>query len=279
MAIDPDKDLQVRREYKIAKANEIVQRARYELSLSELKLLSYIFSLIKPGDQVADRQYVFTVQEFSSILGIDEGSGKNYKDVKNALKKLRDKSFWLKQEDGSEILVGWLATAEIKRGSGKVNVTLDKTLSKYLTGLITNYTQYELLSTLPMQSTYSFRIYELLKSYAFQHEHTFDIDELKELLMAQRYVNFKDFRRKVIEIAVREINEYTDIEVAWDPIMKGRKVEAIHFEIDQRDRWGSVAAAQRAREALNNKDQIKGQLSLDDYINDPDAPITITMGD
>lgn len=283
---DTSLKLQTRREYKVVKANEIVQRAKYDLSLSELKLLSYIFSQIKPDEQVAGKKFEFTIKEYAMLLGIDDTSGKNYKAIKDTLKRLRDKSFWLLQPDGSEIIVGWISTAEIRRSSGKIAVWLDPKLSEYLTSLIANYTQYELLSTLPMQSSYSIRIYELLKSYAYQHQHEFDIDELKQLLMAQRYTNFKDFRRKVIEVAVEEINKYTDIEVTWDPVKQGRKVTAVHFDILQRDQWGSALADQRARDALDNKDQIPGQMNITDYINDsddvdfsdPDRQISITSG-
>lgn len=277
MALDESRDLQVRREYKVAKANEIVQRARYDLSLSELKLLSYIFSQIKPNDQVAGKKFEFSVKEYATLLGIDDASGKNYKDIKATLKSLRDKSFWLQQPDGSEIIVGWISTAEVRKNSGKISVWLDPKLSEYLTGLISNYTQYELLSTLPMRSSYSVRIYELLKSYAYQHGHEFDIDDLKGLLMAERYKNFKDFRRKVLDVAVNEINLYTDIEVSWEPVTKGRKVIAVKFDILQRDQWGSSYkdARERAMAALD-KDQIPGQMNLQDYLaEDFSQPIQV----
>ena len=251
-----------RRSYKVVKANEIIQKARYDLSLQELKALSYCISLIKPNDTI-DREYSFSIYEYCEVCGIQYASGKNFSAIKESLKSLRDKSFWIGLPDGSITTVGWLAKATINQGSGKVKIKFDPTLQEYIFGLFENFTQYELLSTLPMQSAYSFRIYELLKSYAFTRSHTFEIGELKKHLAAERYSNFKDFRINVIERAVKEINLYTDIEISWEPIYRGRKVISVTFYIKQRDAWGRIAAEKRAN------DQIDGQMSLFD-LPDPE---------
>ncbi len=246
------------RDYKVVKANEIIQRAKTDLGLPELKAFAYILSKVKPTDKEG-QEYIFSIKDYCQVCGIDYKNGGNYDHIKKTLKKLRDTSFWLVDESGQETTVGWLGKAKINKGSGKIAVKLDEDIEKYVIGLFENYTQYSLLCTLPMKSNYSFRIYELLKSYAFTGCHTFDIDDLKIKLFATGYENFKDFRRKVIEVAVREINEYTDIEVSWEPITKGKKVIQVKFYITQRDAWGQVKALDRAT------DEIEGQMTLDDY--------------
>lgn len=250
--------ISTQREYKVVKANEIVQKARYDLSITELKAFAFILSKIKPNDK-ENQEYSFSVKEYCQVCGIDYKNGGNYVYIKSTLKGLRDKSFWLLDESGKESTVGWLGKVRLDKGSGKITVKLDEDIQKYVIGLFDNYTQYSLLSTLPMKSSYSFRIYELLKSYAFTKSHTFDIDDLKSKLGATNYVNFKDFRKKVIEVAVKEINEYTDIEVSWQPITKGKKVVEVQFHIIQRDSWGQIEAQYRAT------DQLEGQISIFDY--------------
>lgn len=258
MEYDVKIDIDKQRSYQVVKANEIIQKARYDLNIQELKTLAYIFSKIKPNDTQL-QEYSFSIKDYCQVCGIDYKNGGNYQYIKGTIKALRDKSFWILDEKGNEVLIGWLQKVRISKGSGRITVKLDDDLQKYVLGLFDNYTQYELLSTLPMKSNYSFRIYELLKSYAFTKKHTFDVEELKKTLAAETYTNFKDFRRKVIEVAVKEINLYTDIEVSWEPITKGRKVVQIMFNIKQHDTWGRYLAARRAQ------DQIEGQLSLEDY--------------
>ena len=258
ITMDNKMEISLQRDYKVVKANEIIQRAKYDLGIEELRALAYIFSKIKPND-TAELEYSFSIKEYYQVCGFDFKSGGNYARAKKILKKLRDTSFWLVDENGDETTVGWLENVTMKKRSGKITVTLDKRLHEYVFGLLNNYTQYSLLSTLPMKSRYSFRIYELLQSYAFTKKHTFDIDELKVLLQAESYVNFKDFRKKIIEVAVSEINQYTDLEVSWQPINKGRKVIKVAFDIKTRDSWGQVQAQNRATEELD------GQYNLFDY--------------
>lgn len=262
MKTDRALEISKQRSYTVVKSNEIIQKARYDLSVTELKLLAYIISKIKPTDTEL-QEYSFSVKDFCQVCGIDYTNGYNYQRIKSLLKGLRDTSFWMMDKDGHETLVGWLGKVRINKGSGVIHVKLDEDLQKYVVGLFSNYTQYELLATLPMKSAYSFRIYELLKSYSFTGEHSFKIDELKRQLGADHYKNFKDFRRKVIEVAVRDINSYTDIEVSWEPVTYGRKVVEVAFAIKQRDAWGRSMASRRASKTLN--DQIEGQMSIFDY--------------
>lgn len=247
------------RDYKVVKGNEIIQKARYDLGLAEIKAFSFIVSKIKPTDPKF-HEYTFTINEYCNVLGIDTNNGKNIRIIKKSLQSLRDKSFWLTQEDGSETTVGWLDKVWINKGSGKIKVRLDEDLQKYVTGLYANYTQYELLCTLPMRSAYSIRIYELLKSYAFTQKHTFKVEDLKKSLGCEHYVRFPDFRRKVLEVAVREINIFTDLEVSWEPVTQGKKVVEVIFRIKQRDPMSRYKAAQRAT------DQLDGQMTIYDYL-------------
>ena len=244
------------RSYTVTKANEIIQRARFDLTMSELKLLSYILSKIKPTD-TEFYQYEFTVNDYCRVIGKDINNGKNLRNIKKTLSDMEGKGFWLTREDGKETSIRWINKTWIDKGSGKIRVRLDDDIQRYVVGLYSDFTQYSLLAVLPMTSSYSMRIYELLKSYAYQGSHTFDIDDLKRKLGADSYVNFKDFRKRVIELAVREINLYTDIEVSWEPIMKGRKVIQVLFHIAHRDVFEQIEVNQRANR------QIDGQLTMD----------------
>lgn len=250
------------RSYKVLKANEMVQKARYNLSITELKLLAFVISKIKPTDEELI-EYSFSIKDFCQVCGIDYANGKNYNRVKALLKGLRDKSFWMTDENGHEVLVGWLQKAKISKGSGVIKVKLDEDMQKYVIGLFDNFTQYELLSTLPMKSAYSFRIYEILKSYAFTKQHSFRVDDLKSKLGAEHYKNFKDFRNRVLDRAVKEINLYTDIEISWEPEYYGRKVEQVIFHIKQKDAWGNYEALNSANNAIES--QIPGQMTIFDY--------------
>jgi len=248
--------IETHREYLVVKSNELVQHNRFELSLIEQKTVAFICSMIKPIEAL-DRakgvpfqlEYDFNIRDYCKVCGIDYDNGKNYADVKATLKKLRDRSMWLTMPDGSESLCGWLAKVNTNKQSGIAKIKIDEDLVPYLFDLGQRFTQYQLYNILAMKSAFSVRIYELMKSYAFQKTKTFDLDELKHLLMVddvKSYDRFPDFRRKVLEVAQREINELTDINIHFEPITKGRKVVKVKFRIESKDpmeRWLAGATA------------------------------------
>ena len=144
---------------------------------------------------------------------------------------------WMTLEDGSETVVGWLDRVKTNKRSGIAHIKLDEDLAPYLFDLKQQFTQYQLYNVLGMKSAFSVRIYELMKSYSFRHTITIELDELKRLLMVENvksYVNYKDFRVKVLEKAQTEINELTDINIEFEPIKTGRKVTSIKFIIEEK---------------------------------------------
>lgn len=248
------------RDYRVVKANEIIQKARFDLSLVEQKTFCYAVSKIKPSD-IPGTEYTFAINEYCDVCGIKRNSGRTMGEVKDALKRLRDRSFYLVEPDGAYCLIGWLAKVQISPKSGKIRIKFDEDMQKYLMGLYDNYTQYSLLCVLPMRSSYSVRLYELLKSYSgLKQRQEFDIDDLKARIAAP-YDRFPDFRRYALEKAVKEINEFTDIEVSWEPIRRGRKVVKVCFDVKNRKSWAAYISGQRAVDALD------GQMTIDDILN------------
>ena len=254
--------IEERKGYLVVKANELVQKSRFELSLPEQKTIAFICSMIKPLDAKEklkgaefQLEYDFSIREYCKVCGIDYNNGKNYSDIKNILKKLADRSIWLDDGDG-EVLVRWLAKVRTNKRSGLARIELDRDLIPYLFDLGKRFTQYQLHNILAMKSAFSVRIYELMKSYLFQKSKTFDIDELKYLLMVENvksYVNFKDFRIYVLEKAQAEINELTDINIHFEPIFKGRKVVKVKFRIEEKNTMQRVLSIAKTNEILGNK--------------------------
>ena len=239
-------NIAAKREYLVVKANELVQKNRFELSLTEQKTVAFICSMIKPvkdSKEPYQLDYEFNIREYCKICGFNYDSGQNYADVKATLKKLRDRSMWLTLPDGSETLCGWLAKVTTNKRSGLAHVRIDEDLAPYLFDLGQRFTQYQLYNILAMKSAFSVRLYALMKSYAHRRNITLDLDELKHLLMVEdvkSYHRFPDFRRYVLEIAQREINELTDLTIQYEPIKKGNKIVQLRFEIEQKDsieRW------------------------------------------
>ena len=216
------------RSYKIVKANELIQKSRFNLQLQEQKIILYLISKIKPEDMELKEQ-TFEIRDFCKVCGLDADNGTNYRYIKQTLKDLRDKSIWITLDDGSETTLAWIDKVIMNKYSGAVTIKIDDMMKPYLLHLKERYTQYELLYTLAMKSQYSLRLYELLKSYEYQRTKIFDIENLKILLSAENYKRFPDFKRKVLDISMREINNLSDLTVTYDIIKESRRYAKIEF--------------------------------------------------
>jgi plasmid replication initiation protein len=83
-----------------------------------------------------------------------------------------------------------------------------------------------------MKSEYSIHLYEILKSYENLGTYTVELEELKQLLMlSDKYDRYDNFRTKIIETALKEINEKTDIIISYKPIREGRTIKKLRFTI------------------------------------------------
>lgn len=248
----------------VVKANELIQKSRFNLSLQQQKIVLYLISQIMPQDDDF-KLYSFTIPEFCRVCGITVESGKNYQDVKNAIKEIADKSLWIRLPNGKSTLVRWIEKPYIDDKSGVIDIRLDADMKPYLLQLKENFTEYEIIYTLHFKSKYSIRLYELCKSIHYndleEYHRRYIIEELRQLLGAESYTVFKDFRRRVLEPAIDEINEYSDKEVNYQTITQGRKVIGIELFVKSKE----TAEVLKIRATIE-KEMGTDQITLWDYL-------------
>jgi plasmid replication initiation protein len=221
-----------------------------------------LITKIKPEDTELDL-YEFNIKDFCEICGINT-SGKNYVDLKKIIGALAEKVIWITLDDSIDTIVRWIERPYIDRRNGTIKIKLDELMRPYLLQLREHFTQYNLYYTLAMKGKYSIRIYELLKSYEYLSECTFGLEELKKMLSAEKYVMYKDFRVNVLDVAVKEINDFGDISVTYTVEKKGRKVNKIKFKITPKKDIKERMETYKKIEQKLNPNQIPGQQNLFD---------------
>ena len=257
--INYDEEIQVSesRNYSVVKHNKLIQKVskrKYELSLLEQKLLCYIISMVKPPENGTSNpvyRYELDIRLFCRVCGIDYNSGTNYENVRNALKRLADNSFWI-TEGEDELLFQWITTPRIRKGTGKIIINISPDTMPYLFGMSQFFTKYELHRILALKSSYSIAMYELFRSWANQKKLILTIDELRTYLgIGEKYKEYKALRRKIIEPAIDEINKFTDLLIMWKPMKKGRSYYAIEFIIKEKRKTLDEMAYRRTMAELN----------------------------
>lgn len=232
-----DKYLEIRNKT-VIKANDLIQKSRFSLSLQQQKIVLYLISQITPFDEEF-KLYEFSISEFCRVCGIDETSGKNYHNLKAAIKEIRDKSIWVTLGDGRETTLAWIEKPYMNQGDGTIQIRLDRDMIPFLLQLKQNFTQYEIIWTLHFKSKYTIRLYELVKSLHYHelesYEKRYTIDELKKLLDGERYKEYRDFKRRVLVPAIDEINQFSDKSVSFEEVKRGKKVVVVIFTISSKD--------------------------------------------
>ena len=232
-----EKYLEVRNR-RVRKANELIQKGRFALSLQQQKIILYLISQIQPNDEEF-KIYEFDIAEFCKVCGIEVDSGRNYEMLREQIKLIADKSMWIRLADGTDSLLRWIEKPQIQEGSGKIRIRLDNDMKPFLLQLKERYTTYELIWTLYFRSKYTIRLYELIKSIHYHELETYtkrySLEEITELLDAKTYKTYQTLKTRVLIPATEEITKYSDKNISFSTIRKGKKVIGIEFIITTKD--------------------------------------------
>ena len=244
--------------YYVVKSNDLIQKARYSMTVQQQKLILFAISKIKRNDP-PDQEYDLSIDEICSVCGLElDAGGTYYKRIKDDLLKLTTR-IWVKFDDRSEGTVSWLSDAYIMPLSGTVTVRFHERMTRFLFELKNRYTQYQLAEVLTFKCKYALRLYELIRSYLTQDELrdgkekevSFSVTELKELLDAENYTIWNDFNRFVLRKAVDEINKCSDIiRIKYDTYKTGKQITRVVFIVDYPTLYEKFAAHNEQRKRL-----------------------------
>ena len=222
---------QSKRDRVVAQHNALI-RAQYDMSLLEMRLFVAMLARINRGD----REFTTCRIPVSELYSEDKIGGRTYSQVKKAVVRLVSRVITIetKDEQGIREIVSnpLMATCRYKEGTGYVVAQFNNFVKPYLLELKGDFTVAQEMTLIGFRSFYSYRFYWLLKLSAFYRDNIqLDLASVKLMLnLADRYANFADFKRFVLDIAQQEII-FTDMAFEYKPIKEGRTVVGILFHL------------------------------------------------
>lgn len=216
--------------------SDFFRTARYGLSLQEHRIIYYAI-LKGQQDGTPFEPVTISISEFKDLCGL---KGKAYYGIIRELSKkmsTRAVETVYKDDGGYHLLQApWLVGITYHTKNGTVTIEPNKKLQPFFEGKPFTETEYYFL--IKFTSQYAERLYELLKSHSYSKPlMDFDISDLKKRLGLDEpiYPNFKDLRRRVLEPAIKDINEFTDLDVSLNE-KHGRynKVETVYFAVTKK---------------------------------------------
>ena len=218
---------------KVTKSNDLIE-AGYKLTLNEQRILLMVIARIDSRKPLHKGHYFrISALDFAETFGIEPKHA--YEALKDATNRLfeREIRFYDRNNRVRE-RCRWVFHVKYFDSKGSTELGFSPNVIPRLTLLSKRFTSYELEHVRRLDSSYSIRLYELLKQFAKTGERTITLDVFKQRLdLVDKYNDFRALRRRIIQPAVDEINAYTDIEVEWDTVRKGRKVVGLMFIFSQ----------------------------------------------
>lgn len=199
-----------------------IASGRGDFSACMLDVLFYILADFK----MDVTEYIIKTKSISELTGREW----NYQQFREATQEMGSRMFEV-ETDATYTQLWLFSSVVYKKGTGAFEVEISKKALPYLQDLRDNFTSMQLKSILMCTSKYAKRFYMLgcrwRKRGAVPN---MTISELKEMLglkdpkgkKAEQYKNFADFKRKVLDVAVQQVNEHTDVMLSYVLKKRGR---------------------------------------------------------
>lgn len=286
----------------IARSNNLIT-ARYKATLTENKMT--VLALKKSTqDDYGRHVAVFTAQELKQIMGHHNGSF--YQQLKETAQKMQSRQLAIEDVEKKRFrYMSVIDTAEFSNGIFRVSFNVD--INNYIDDLKQNFTIMNMGILVDFTSTYAYRLYEILKAQEYLIDKKGDengeycipytVSELKvavgcvdtstqavreemtrknpdydkiveELAEEKHFEKWYDFKKNVLDVAERQINEKSDLHVRYELIRSGRggKVNRVLIYIsrnggyrDKRSRGGEIRIDEE-RSVLSENDNIRARI-------------------
>lgn len=270
--------------YIVEKSKALVWAQFQDYSPGELKILDTYLSRINPREPDASL-VTFTKKEYAELMGLD--SDIRTEQLKTYTGGLLSNVVTIDLPDKGYVQYPLFSEAKcyLDEKSGQVTIEVDcnhKLKTAFFDIARNGYVRYQLKNIISLKSQYSVRLYPKLKDRPFGW--TISVTELREMLgaTAASYDVFKDFNKHVLQKAIKEINDITDITVTTENVRKGRSVESIRFKVTEKS---PHVISKEGSELFNDAQEIEideDQMFLDEVVtpnyvdsSDPDDALAL----
>lgn len=210
----------------VQQSNALIE-ASHKMSLVERRLMYYVLSKINP--QKPQKDYELRVDDFvQDFPGMAHGG--IYTQLKEGVQALYKRDIQLITDRGSTKIFRFLQEQEYKDKEGYLRMKFSDSTMPLIFDLKERFTTMILENFKHLNSVYALKLYELLYQYRNQGWRQVTVEDLRFFFgCVDTYPLFKRFNQMVIEPAIKEISEKTDILVQAEYIRTGRFITSIKF--------------------------------------------------
>lgn len=223
--------------YLVEKSRPLMLMKEVPFALGELKVLDTYLSRINARDPSATTVR-FSKEEYEDLMGIERMRPER---LEKYVKSIMSKTVSVPDPEARG---GWriytlfeeAVCAQDENEQWWIDLSCTKKAKElffHLEGI--GFIQYQLKNVLPLTSKYSVLLYIYLLDNRFRGSWGVPLQELREKVFrctsAYYAETFKDFKRDVLDKAIQEVNEKTDLTFQYETQKTGRRVTGIRFTL------------------------------------------------
>lgn len=221
----------------VTKDNDLIG-ASYSLGLAEQRLI--FLAIIEAREQNvfinAGKSLRIYAKSYEKQFSVEKHT--SYEAMKRAVNGLYEAGFsYVKIDEASGKPITyksrWVEKIGYADDLGCVELTFASDVIPLITRLDGCYTEYELMQVSSLQSEYAIRLYELMMQWKTVGKlPKIELQDLRNKLGVEpdQYKTMCNFKAKVLDHAIKQINDFTDITADYDQHKTGRKVTAFTFK-------------------------------------------------
>ena len=213
----------------VRKSNALIA-ASYTVTLAEQRLI--LLAIAAAGGQ-ADVPLRVDASAYAEQFGTARNTA--YEALRDASAHLFERRFTFQEDTpkGVKTTVSrWVSHVSYAEGGGYVEIAFAPHVQPLLCELEKKFTQYALAQISGLTSVHAVRLYELLISWrSTGRTPMIELAEFRKRLGIEEgeYPRMDNFKRRVLEPAVAQINQHTDIVAAYEQHKRGRSIAGFSF--------------------------------------------------
>jgi len=225
----------------VVKSNALIQ-ASYTLGLVEQRLiLMSIVGAREAGEGItAETLLTIRAQDYAALFGVEKHTA--YKVLSEAVETLFNRRATVevydkKRDRTRPMAVRWVTAMAYEEGEGSITLRFGHEVVPEITRLEENFTSYELEQVAGLKSAYAVRLYEMLIQWRSAGKTpVFEINHFRNQLGlgVNEYPVMGNFKARVLDAAVKQINEHTDITANYEQHKSGRTITGFSFKFKQK---------------------------------------------
>ena len=225
----------------VVKDNALIN-ASYNLELTEQRLIMLAIINARESGQgiTADSKLEIHASDYAKLFNVSIDA--SYKALREAVNNLFNRQFSYTAEykrTGKTGIVRsrWVSRIFYVDDLALLEITFAPDVVPLVTRLEEHFTSYQAKQVAHLTSKYATRLYELLIAWREVGKvPQIEIGEFRNRLglLDNEYTAMHNFKKRVLEPSIQQINEHTDINVTYEQHKKGRLISGFSFRLKQK---------------------------------------------